>query len=355
MRRALASLTMIAAVCAYGSAFAVSDGVYSPEKMHCSGGADNVERPDYAEDGCHAGTVTISDLGGHEYFGIGLGQTVAEEEGVIPGILPFGLLSNIHRGDVWYDAGDGCVRNTYDAAAPAAPAPAACPWFDPSAPNYYGPSTAPNPASGLQIYFGFDDNTAGGEHDSSELMNNGPSDGGGIQVSLDPAQVGPWIEALAAQNPQFILTHPLPIGDAGIGFCADGICASVVTARQVAYQGGGEGERDVSNYDGKTWDPDSCSGNDDGSASGGECDDASTPGTTEDITYWHNQEGTTYVQPGVQIYEDPDPQASPLGGGYPIPALYIGTCGIVIGGGDFAMPASDLSNASGQWVIQTGC
>ena len=355
MRRVLPILATVAAFACFTSAFATSDGQYSPERMHCSGGADNVERPHYAEDGCHSGTITLTDLAGHEYFGIGAAQTSTEEVGVIPSFLPFGLLSNIHKGDVWADAGQGCDRYVFDAAAPDAPSATTCPWFDASAPNYYGPNVAPDPASGLRFYFGFDDNTAGGEHDSSELINNGPSDGGGIQVTLDPNQVATWITHLSEADPQFILTHPLPLGDAGIGFCADGICASVQTQRHVAYQGGGSGERDVSDYDGKTWDPESCSGDDDGSAPGDTaCDDPSTP-DKEDITYWHDQEGTTYVQPGVQIYEDPDPQGSPLGGGYPIPAIYIGTCGVIIGGGDFQMPDSDYTNAAGQWVIPTAC
>jgi hypothetical protein len=340
-----------------GSAFAVSDGNYSPKMNHCSGAADNVESPERAEPGCHNGTVTISDNAGHEYFGIGSAQTGSHETGPIPPVIPFGIGSNLHSGDVWYDSGDGCTRYVYDVNAPGPPEQGDCPWLDPNAPNYYGPNPAPDPSTGIHIYFGFDDNSAGGEHDSSELINNGPSDGGGINIVLDPRQVQPWLEQFAAANSQFILTHPLPVGYAGIGFCADGICMATHTQRQTAYTGGSDTtpDREVYNYDGKRWDPEGCSGDDDGSTPGDNaCNDPNDPGTHQDITYWYNQDGTVYVEPGVQFFEDPDPQGSPIGS-YPLPALYVGTCGVAIGGGDFQMPDSPLSNHSGQWILSTGC
>ena len=354
MKRAITLLAAAVTAIAMTSAFAVSDGNYDPARQHCSGAADNVESPDRAEDGCHSGTLTISDAAGHEYFGMGIAQTPVDEEGVVPGGLPFGLFSNVHAFDWWYDLGDGCTRYTFDAEAPGAPAAGACPWFDPLAPNYYGDSIAPDPSSGFKFYMGFDDNLAGGEHDSSELINNGPSDGGGIRLELDPDTVAQWIAVFMSEHPEYVLAHPLPAGDFGLGFCADGICFSIVTARQVAYQGGATdgSSRDVSNYDGKNWDPDSCSGDDDGSQDDS-CDDPNTA-ETEDITYWHNQEGTTYVEPGVQIYEDPDAQGSPLPP-YPLPAIYIGTCGIIIGGGPVQMPASPFTNPdTGQLVFSTG-
>jgi hypothetical protein len=228
-----------------------------------------------------------------------------------------------------------------------------CPWFVPSAPNYYGPSPAPSPASGLKIYFGADDNLAGGEHDSSYLINNGPSDGGGIRAELRPGKLPPWLRAFVDRHPRYVLTHPLPVADAGVGFCADGICISIQTSRHVAYRGGsasGE-QRDVSNYDGKNWDPESCSGANAFNSTA--CDDPSTGGS-EDMTYWHNQEGAVYAEPGVQIYEDPDAQGSPIGP-YPLPAIYVGTCGIIIGGGPMQMPDGPFTNDAGQIVIHSGC
>lgn len=357
MKRTLALLVVVVTAAAAAAFGGVSDGNYSPARQHCSGAANNVESPDRAEEGCHSGTVTISDTAGHEYFGIGIGQTAVGEDGVGPEGLPFDLFANVHEVDYWYDLGDGCTRTEFDLAAPGAPEEGPCPWFDPLAPNYTGDAVPPNLASGIKIYLGFDDNLAGGEHDSSELINNGPSDGGAIRVELDPASIGPWLEAFVAQNPQYILTHPLPVGQAGMGFCADGICMAVQTQRRVAYQGGSteDEHRAVSNYEGKNWDPEECSGNDDGSSASGACDDPNTP-ESDDITYWHNQEGTVYVEPGVQIYEDPDPQGSPLGP-YPLPAIYIGPCGVIIGGGPAGqMPASPFTNPdTGQIVIETAC
>ena len=67
-----------------GSAFGVSDGNYTPERQHCSGAANNVESPTRAEEGCHNGTITIRDVAGHEYFGIGSAQTVPWEKPPLP-------------------------------------------------------------------------------------------------------------------------------------------------------------------------------------------------------------------------------------------------------------------------------
>src|SRR6266508_2147849 len=60
---------------------------------------------------------------------------------------------------------------------------------------------------------------------------------------------------------------------------------------------------------------------------------------------WRQHEaGTVNAEPGVQVYEDPDAQASPLDPVYesglsdkpvlyPIPGAYVGTCGVTAGGG----------------------
>jgi hypothetical protein len=147
---------------------------------------------------------------------------------------------------------------------------------------------------------------------------------------------------------------------AGAGAGADGIMFSVQTERQVAFEGTGDGERDVADYAGKNWDPESCSGPDDEAfAQDGsrQCADPNAPKgqqKKQDITYWEAQEGRTYAEPGVQVYEDPDAQASPLGP-YPLPAAYVGTCGVILGGGDLQAPASPVTNSAGQFAVQTGC
>ncbi|HKA14234.1 MAG TPA: hypothetical protein VKH41_04385 [Myxococcota bacterium] len=56
--------------------------------------------------------------------------------------------------------------------------------------------------------------------------------------------------------------------------------------------------------------------------------------------------------PGLNVYEDPDPQASPLGPS-PLPALSLGTCGFICGGGSFfTLPGAD---DAGQIVVPTAC
>jgi hypothetical protein len=84
---------------------------------------------------------------------------------------------------------------------------------------------------------------------------------------------------------------------------------------------------------------------------------------------WRQQEaGTVNGEPGVQVYEDPDPQASPLDPAYdagatpqptlyPIPGAYVGTCGVTAGGGPVATapPGTPGTNSAGQVIVSTGC
>jgi hypothetical protein len=211
------------------------------------------------------------------------------------------------------------------------------------------PGTPARPGTGLHVYFGANDNLDGGEHDSSSQVDNGPSDGGGIQANVSKGAVVRWLNAARDGNTSYLLTHPLPGADAGTGFCADGLCFSAQTQRRVAYQGSStdpNDNRDVSDYQGHAWDPESCSG------ATGDDDPAHCGG--QPLSAWDAQNGSTYVEPGVQIYEDPDPQGSPVGP-YPIPAVYVGTCGLVVGGGPVRAPASPFTNPRGQLVISTGC
>jgi hypothetical protein len=149
----------------------------------------------------------------------------------------------------------------------------------------------------------------------------------------------------------YLLTHPLPLVDFGIGACTDGLCNSTQTQKRRAYDGGNANapNRDVANYGGYQWDPATCSSADPNPETCG--------GHPDGIGYWHDQSGDVYVEPGVQVYEDPNPAGSPLGGEslYPIPALYVGTCGVVAGGGLAQVPASPMTNDAGQLVVATGC
>ena len=343
-------------------ALAASDGNYTPKRQHCSGNANNSDTPNYTEHGCHNWTMTVSDYAGHEYFGWGLQQVGGDEQGPVPPVIPFGTGSGTHAFAYWTDPGPdqgGCVYTTTDANTHMQ-TQEPCPWFDPLAPNYYGPDPAPNPASGLSLYMGADDNLAGGEHDSSHLADNGPSDGGAVVLNLNPASVMKWMGYLMTANTGKLLVHPLPLVDGGIGACADGVCFSAQTSRRdQTYPDGTSTYQPVADYSGHEWDPADCNGENGH-------DDVAHCGTPDHPTYtladWNNQNGDPAVEPGVQIYEDPDAQGSPIGSSYPIPALYVGTCGVIIGGGDLAQspmpppqPGAPYINSAGQLVIPTGC
>ncbi|MGI8663336.1 MAG: hypothetical protein ACR2LQ_09030 [Acidimicrobiales bacterium] len=287
---------MAVAVASIGVAAAgISSGNYSFQRQRCSGFADDADQSGTFEPGCRSATISVADGAGNEGVGLGTQQTAD---------------------------GQGVKELTAPVLAPE----------------------ALDPASGLSIYFGADDNLDSGEHDSSSVIHDGPSDGGAGVVAIDPASINAWLSALAAGDTPYLLTHPVPIG-AGIGSCADGICESLQTQRQLASKGGSSAPAtDVANYDGHAWDPETCGGPSDTEADCG-------PGG---IAAWHDQYPSRYVEPGVQIYEDPDPQGSPIGP-YPLPAIAVTSCGIFIGGGPVQLPASPLTNSAGQLAIKTGC
>jgi hypothetical protein len=283
-----------------GVARAVSDGQYSYEKQHCSAFADNYTTSDSFEEGCHSLEFSIADGNDNEWFSYGYQQT-----------------------------SDG---NS----------------VDPFSPVIDGDPNGGDPTTGLKLYFGADDNLDNGEHDSSPLVDNGPSDGGGIQFNVSPESVAVWAAALAGADTAYLLTHPLPLVDTGAGACADGLCFAATSQERTAYQGTGTNDHPVYDYSGKTWDPESCAGPSDTEA---DCSDSSG---THDITYWEAQDGRVTTEPGVQVYEDPDPQGSPIGA-YPLPAAYAGTCGVTVGGGPLQAPASPATNDAGQLHADTGC
>ncbi|MFL6239664.1 MAG: hypothetical protein ACJ735_09285 [Actinomycetes bacterium] len=312
---------LAAGVLGTGTALAVSDGNYTNARNNCSGGAFNSDSPDRAEAGCNALVFKVTD-GRHNYVYVGVPETAdGHRQNTVNACVDLGTG---HRYCLQYVKGQKPTLTTL-AGTPA------------------------HPGSGIHTYFGANDNLDGGEHDSSSQVDNGPSDGGGFQVNVTPWTLSTWVNDIKNGNKSDLLTHPLPLGDAGIGFCADGFCFSAQTERRVAYEGTNtdpNSDRDVADYGAHQWDPESCSG-----ATGD--DDAEHCGG-HPITYWEEQNGKTYVEPGIQIYEDPDPQGSPIIQ-YPIPALYVGTCGLVIGGGNVDAPPSPFTNPSGQLVVKTGC
>lgn len=283
-----ALIAAIAAVLVPASAWAVSDGEYSPSQQGCSANADDYNQAG-AQQGCHNSRVVVGDGAGGRLFTVGTDQTANGQP--------------VSNADYTFEPGA----------------------FD--------------PATGAQLYFGADDNLDTGEHDASPQWQDGPSDGGGVHATATPDLFFAWVDgAMRAANgdPSYLLTHPLPV-DAGYGACADGTCASVQTNRRTVFQGGSGGSRDAANYSGMNWDPYNCSSGDQQSQTPQSCGGHS-------LRWWNQQQGTVYAEPGAQVYEDPDAQASPALPLYPIPSAYAGTCGVIAGGG-----------AVQQVVVSTGC
>jgi hypothetical protein len=253
--------------------------------------------------------------------------------------------------------------------------------------------------TGGEVYFAGDDNLDSGEHDGangqygSANAFNGPSDGGSLSVDWLPlAGLGTVLgwegiitsSAASGTNPSPsafapVAKNPVPVANAGGGLCADGVCAQASTNQRTIYQGGGgngQSQRDVYNYQGKTWGPYNCSS---GSVSSQQaCQDPSQGGTQPcppgsnatnnscGLNYYRQQEASSVTsEPGVAVFQDPDPQASSVLPSqlYPLPAAYAGTCGVVAGGGALqapqSVPANPLvaTNSAGQVVAAdpTGC
>jgi hypothetical protein len=217
-----------------------------------------------------------------------------------------------------------------------------------------------------QLYLGSDDNINSGEHDGVTGNNgtadtiNGPSDGGAIIVNwhplVAPADLQAALAPLAKGNPGVLLHNPLPVADAGGGACADGICLGAYSNQRTIYQGGGGAgpSRNVYDYSGKVWGPYDCNS---GSA---QSEQACLKESGHPMDYYRQSEASNVnVQPGVVLFEDPDPQGSPIlpTSMYPLPAAYAGSCGVVLGGAPgLHLPKSALTNQAGQLALTAkGC
>ena len=314
---AIASVTL--AIASAGAAYAVSSGGYDPAQQDCSPTADANNRARTAEPGCHSFKLNVSDGSGHRFAEFGIRQTP-----------------------------DGQRPNDVDAHAAGG--------------NWAGL------ASGAHVYLGADDNLDNGEHDGVDGRHgtahsaNGPSDGGAILLNWHPGETKEWITRLGA-DPRSFFVDPVPVADAAFGSCADGVCFSFQTRRRVVYRGGTSGWRDVYDYQGKRWDPYDCSS---GSSKDEQACHGSRPGDPQTMDQYRDREKTVYAEPGFQFYEDPDAQSSPIDPTaskgksplYPLPAIYVGTCGVVVGGGSTVVfPSSTpVTNGAGQVAIRpTGC
>jgi hypothetical protein len=223
--------------------------------------------------------------------------------------------------------------------------------------------------NGLLLYFGADDNLDAGEHDGlgpySDLAgqnnngaHNGSSDGGAMILSVTPQN--------AANTPS--QTHPEGLANYSLGFCADGICIEGTTQQQTVYNGcnapdaNGHAPCTTSAHDGNVYDyskPDPAVTTESPNCSSGDAQGSSDatcgPGGMNAIR--SGTPNNMNAEPGVQLYSDPDSQRSPAAPApfWPTPAIYAGTCGVVVGSPALptaaAVNSSPVGNGAGQVVI----
>jgi hypothetical protein len=332
-----------------GMAEAVSTGGYSPSQQDCRATAD-ANTTQAAEPGCHNAKVNVSGADGRRYAQVGSDQEAQNQNphgfdvsvtpnGQTPGKPPSGPSAGAH------------VEN----GAP----PTVQPQIHAGVPD----GSAASLLTGSQLYLGADDNLDVGEHDGvdgqygTSKAANGPSDGGDVEVNWHPGQTATWLADLMVLahggSPAPVAENPVPVADAGGGSCADGICWGAYTAQRSLYQGGGgtngkSSSRDVYNYQGKTFGPYDCN-------SGSPQNEKACVTEGHHTMDWYRQQEARNVtaEPGVTVYEDPDPQSSPALPNqlYPLPAVYAGTCGVAAGGGTVKAPASPVTNGAGQVVV----
>lgn len=286
-------------------------------------------------------------------------------------------------------------------------APSVVPWTSTGALNTQcssvGPVSGPcalGLLTGFELYGVGDDNVNTGEHDgmdgqySSGNTFDGSPDGGGTYIDWQPvtgAQTMQGWPALFEQTASSgspatlapILEDPFPLLTFGFGLGFDGPYVGVYTNRETLYQGGGgtnsstSSSRDIYNYQepngtAKDWQPSACAN---GSAGGEQActtqpgSNGTTPVCTQGggpndptcgANYYQQQEASNVTsEPGVMVYNNPDPQSSGAGG---TPGAYFGTCGAVIPTGTFGLPSENLgpvgyTNSAGQFVAAnfTGC
>jgi hypothetical protein len=319
-----------------GVAAAVSGGGYHHNDMDCTGGAEAYDRTD-AENGCHSMKINV-ESGDTRLAEFGIDQTSVDDG------QPHKFCAAVNTAGTGGGHGNNCgedkgnikgegTRVRGDTRKHRITQENNIVW-----PLQRPGTIATLSGNGLDFYFGADDNLSGGEHDGvdgrketgTDGLQDGPSDGGAIKAFVHPQD--------ATTTPT--AANPFPLAGASFGSCADGICENVTTYRMDIYSGGGSGEREVSDYDGKRWDPFECDG---ASLEGEQSCDSGEKGGPKTLKDWQSLEGRTYADPGVSIYEDPDPQGSPLdpiaeivGDGstplYPLPGFYVGTCGLIVNG-----------------------
>ncbi len=342
------------AVALAGVAYGVSSGAYSPAQQDCPANADannagqpGAQQSQAAVAGCHNEKLNVEDSQGHRYVQVGSDQ-IPNHSNQTPHTLDATV--DLNGATPGTDTGR-CATKTSGVATRVDT-------NNPTATSVTPCTATPGTAatglllSGFTIYNGADDNLDFGEHDGvsgvdgSHKSVNGPSDGGAVVVNWRPTEASAWVARVMRGDLGAVLTNPFPLADAGLGSCADGFCSSIQTRQRTVYQGGNHhvASRNAYDYSGKQWDPYTCSSGDATSQSSASCGGHS-------MDWWRAQEAqNVYAEPGVQVYEDPDPQASPIDplydsgvtptpNDYPIPAVYAGTCGVTVGGGAATLPA----------------
>jgi len=227
-------------------------------------------------------------------------------------------------------------------------------------------------SQGLIVYVGAFDNLDNGEHDGFSGLNNtdgainGPSDGGGLLLSIEPQ----WL--LAPGTPT--ASRPEGLANASEGECADSICAEATTQQQTVYYGCGATNPQNNNANdqcapGTPQSTNAYENNTPASTKEAYLCNGGGPDNTETACYV-NQDGSpnpngangyrqqtpsqVNAEPGVQTYQDPDPQRSPALP-FATPGLYAGTCGVFVdtGGGD-GLPGLSTLLTNGMVTLDPG-
>jgi hypothetical protein len=223
---------------------------------------------------------------------------------------------------------------------------------------------------GLLLYFGANDGLDNGEHDGFSGNNhtdgaiNGPSDGGAIVLGVTPQYAG---NAPTAANPEGLV-------DFSFGACADGICFGAATQRTTVYQG-----CNADSLKGKAAKDDKCAK---GTPQNDDVFHNDTPASTKEspncngggpnsseTACYVNQDGSANpngangyrqntphdmnMEPGLQTYQDPDPQRSPAA---PIgtPGIYVGTCGVYVNDSNHTV-GSGITGQNPGYIVPNQC
>ena len=327
------------------TAAAVSGGGYSPERQGCSRTADRNDQPNSAQPGCHNATLQAG-IGSWQAASLNIDQT------------PNGV--NAHSGTVVVDDGQGHRHTVAFDTGEGGAATFSSNLISWLAAGARGAPPSPNGVGGVplltlqdsaggggldpnhptaSVYFGADDNLDVGEHDGvnpsahhgrDAAVANGPSDGGAFQANVHPQGSLTQPTSLASNVSPGNSHRPVGAADATGAGCADGLCAGADTQRRKMYQGGCRGCADQAVYDDQNttdWrSPDCNSGS---TQNQNDCGRNWRTGSEQgDITQPYYERGAYYDDPGVFVYEDPDPQSSPLLPVYPMCELYVGTEGV---------------------------